>query len=242
MNDQKLLNEIEHGKFLASQNAGKIWNWETPAGKIRWKRRVAMLTHSIKSNMHVLEIGCGTGVLSKEILHKGSSLTALDISSDLINVAKSNNADPRIEFLTGNANQMIFDDNTFDAVIGSSVLHHLEIDRSLGELYRVLKPEGFICFTEPNMMNPQVALQKNIPFLKRVCGDSPDETAFFSWSLRKKLRIRGFTSIEVVPFDFLHPGIPGRLIKSFLIPAMVAERIPVLKQIAGSLYIKAFKQ
>jgi len=33
-------------------------------------------------------------------------------------------------------------------------------------------------FTEPNMMNPQVALIKNVPSLKSRAGDSPDETAF----------------------------------------------------------------
>jgi hypothetical protein len=62
MVDQRIQNEIEHGKFLASHNAGEIWNWETPAGKIRWDRRVGMLTDSLKSGMKVLEIGCGIGL------------------------------------------------------------------------------------------------------------------------------------------------------------------------------------
>ena len=37
------------------------------------------------------------------------------------------------------------------------------------------------------MLNPQIAIQKNIPWVKRKLGDSPDETAFFRWPLRRLL-------------------------------------------------------
>ena len=76
------------------------------------------------------------------------------------------------------------DNERFDAVVGSSVLHHLDVAQALRECFRVLKPEGVICFTEPNMLNPQIALQKNISFLKKRLGDSPDETTFFRWQIQ----------------------------------------------------------
>ena len=60
-----------------------------------------------------------------------------------------------------------------------------EIEEALRDIYRVLKPGGTIYFTEPNMLNPQIAMQKNIPWIKRKLGDSPDETAFFRWPLRR---------------------------------------------------------
>jgi SAM-dependent methyltransferase len=241
MVDQRLQNEIEYGKFLASHNAGEIWNWETPTGKIRWDRRVRMLTDSLKSGMKVLEIGCGTGFFTKEIIKKPVQLTAIDISPDLIEVARKNILDSNVEFIIENAYQMAFDDQTFDAVIGSSVLHHLDVNLALKEIYRVLKPGGYIAFTEPNMMNPQIALQKNIPALKKTLGDSPDESAFFIWSIRKKLKKNRFTRVDIIPFDFLHPRIPKGLIKNILPVADLAEKIPLLKQISGSLYIKATK-
>jgi 2-polyprenyl-3-methyl-5-hydroxy-6-metoxy-1,4-benzoquinol methylase len=241
MVDQRLQNEIEHGKFLASHNAGEIWNWETPAGKIRWDRRVRMLTNSLKSGMKVLEIGCGTGFLTKEIVKKSVQLIAIDISEELIEVARKTILDSNVEFIIENAYQMSFDDQTFNAVIGSSVLHHLDVDLALKEIYRVLTPGGYIAFTEPNMMNPQIALQKNIPALKKALGDSPDESAFFIWSIRKKLKKIGFSEIEIIPFDFLHPRIPKGLIKTILPITDLAEKIPLLNQISGSLYIKATK-
>ena len=244
MVDQRIQNEIEHWKFLALHNAGEIWNWDTHAGKIRWKRRVEMLTSSLKSGMIALEIGCGTGFFTREIAKKPVRVTAIDISPDMIDLARKNllNEFSNVEFIVENAYQTSFADQTFHAVIGSSVLHHLDVDQALEEIYRVLKPGGYIAFTEPNMMNPQIALQKNIPALKKALGDSPDETAFFTWSIRKRLKKAGFTAIEIIPFDFLHPRIPEALIKTLLPLTDLAEKIPLLRQIAGSIYITAKKQ
>ena len=84
--------------------------------------------------------------------------------------------------------------------------------RRLREIYRVLKPGGTIYFTEPNMLNPQIAIQKNIPWIKRKLGDSPDETAFFRWPLRRLLERTGYRDVRIDPFDFLHPKTPVALI------------------------------
>jgi hypothetical protein len=46
-----------------------------------------------------------------------------------------------------------------------------------------LKSGGTIYFTEPNMLNPQIAIQKNVSWVKRKLGDSPDETAFLSLAI-----------------------------------------------------------
>lgn len=241
MVDQRLQNEIEHGKFLASQNTGEIWNWETPAGKIRWERRVGMLTDSLKSGMKVLEIGCGIGFFTKEIIKNPVQLTAIDISPDLIEIARKSILDSNVEFIIENAYQMTFNDQIFDAVLGSSVLHHLNVELALKEIYRVLKPGGYIAFTEPNMMNPQIAAERSVPALRKALGNSPDETAFFIWSIRKKLKKSGFIHIDVKPFDFLHPKIPKGLIKFIKPITDIAEKTPLIKQISGSLYIKATK-
>ena len=83
-------------------------------------------------------------------------------------------------------------------------------------------------------------MERNIPAIKKAMGNSPDETAFFIWSIRNKLKATGFTKIEVVPFDFLHPHIPKSLIRFMLPLTRLAEKIPILKHISGSLYIKAY--
>lgn len=237
----RLQNEIKHGQFLATHGAGEIWNWESPAGKLRWKRRVNMLTAWIKPSMKVLELGCGTGYFTKEIVKTGASVTAIDISPDLIKIAKNTLKCNNVAFKIENAFSTSFLDNSFDCVVGSSILHHLEINEALNEVFRVLKPGGSMYFTEPNMMNPQIVLERNVPYIRKKMGNSPDETAFFRWSLKKKLRNIGYINVVVKPFDFLHPATPKPLINFIKKISNRLERIPLLREIAGSLSIIAQK-
>lgn len=239
--DYRIEHEIKHGKFLAENGAGEIWNWESPAGKIRWARRVKMLTDFIRPDSSLLEIGCGTGYFTKEIVKTNAQIVAIDISPELVTIAKENVTATNVSFQIENAYDMTFEDNQFDYVVGSSVLHHLDIKKAVSEAYRVVKKNGIIAFTEPNMMNPQIALQKNIPYIKRKLGDSPDETAFFRWKLFRLLEKQGFKVMEIRPFDFLHPAVPPKFINMVSTIGQFCERIPVFKEIAGSIFIKACK-
>ena len=239
--DIRIEHEIEHGKFLADNGAGEIWNWESPAGKFRWKRRVKMLTEFVQPDSALLELGCGTGYFTQEIAKTGANIVAIDISPELLKIAENNVQDKNVSFKEENAYNMTFEDNRFDYILGSSVLHHLDIKKAISEIYRVLKDGGVIAFTEPNMMNPQIALQKNIPYLKRKLGDSPDETAFFRWSITRMLKKQGFKKIEIKTFDFLHPAIPPKLINTITAIGQFCEKCPIVKEIAGSIFIKAYK-
>jgi len=159
----------------------------------------------------------------------------------LIEKAKERVRAENVEFVVDNAYKTKFKSNYYDFIVGSSSLHHLEVDSALKEFSRILKPGGGIMFTEPNMMNPQIALIKNIPAIKRRAGDSPDETAFFRWGIAGKLRDHGFTDISIVPFDFMHPRIPESLLGVAGQLTSVIEKMPVLKEIAGSLIIQCKK-
>ena len=237
----RLQREIEHGRYLAGRCAGEIWNWESPAGRFRWKRRVRMLTHHVRLGTNVLELGCGTGYFTKELAQTGANVSAIDISPDLLDEARRNCPAPNVTFEIQNACALSYSDASFDSVVGSSVLHHLEIDEALQQIYRVLKPGGFIHFTEPNMLNPQIAVQKNVPAVKKRLGDSPDETAFFRWGLRRRLELTGFREVRIDPFEFLHPKTPPSWIPTVQNLGSVLEKIPLLREVAGSLYIRAVK-
>lgn len=239
-NDPRLENEIRHGACIAD-NPGAIWNWESPAGKIRWRRRTAMLSGHITPEMKVLELGCGSGYYTRELALTGADICAIDISPDLLSLAAHFVRSANVTFIRANAYAMEFEDEAFDTVVGSSVLHHLDVEQAVREIYRVLKKNGTIVFTEPNMLNPQIMLQKNIPYLKQKLGDSPDESAFFKWPLGRLLSRNGFREITVAPFDFLHPALPPALIPAFERLNNLLERTPLVKEIAGSLFIRAIK-
>jgi 2-polyprenyl-3-methyl-5-hydroxy-6-metoxy-1,4-benzoquinol methylase len=238
---ERIAKEIQHGRFLAQHGAGEIWNWESPAGKLRWARRVKMLGSHLKPGMTVLELGCGTGSFTRELARSGANVIAIDVSPDLLEIARANYSGSNVRYEIQNAYDLRYADAVFDSVVGSSVLHHLEIENALRQIYRVLKPGGTIYFTEPNMLNPQIAIQKNIPWIKQQLGDSPDETAFFRWPLRRLLEKTGYRNVRIAPFDFLHPQTPVALIGRMNSIGRFLEKVPVISEIAGSLYIRATK-
>jgi SAM-dependent methyltransferase len=238
---ERIANEIQHGGFLAQHGAGEIWNWEGPAGKLRWARRVKMLSNHLRVGMSVLELGCGTGYFTRELARSGADIVAIDVSPELLGIARANSCATNIRYEIQNACAMSYCDAVFDSVMGSSVLHHLEINEALHEIYRVLKGGGTIYFTEPNMLNPQIAIQKNVPWVKRKLGDSPDETAFFRWPLRRLLKETGFRDVRIDPFDFLHPKAPFPLVNALNSVGFFLEKVPVISEFAGSLYIRAVK-
>lgn len=238
---ERLAHEILHGRFVAQHGAEDIWNLESPAGKLRWARRVKMLSSHLKPGMTVLELGCGAGYFTRELVGSGAHIVAIDISPELLEIARRNCSAPNVQFQIENAYALSHRDAVFDSVVGSAVLHHLEIEKALRDVYRVLKPAGTVFFTEPNMLNPQIAVQKNIPWIKRKLGDSPDETALFRWPLRRLLEQTGYRDIQIDPFDFLHPKTPVSLVNAVNRFGGFLEKMPVVSEFAGSLYIRAVK-
>jgi 2-polyprenyl-3-methyl-5-hydroxy-6-metoxy-1,4-benzoquinol methylase len=241
MDDQRLKNEILHGKHLLQHGAGEAWNWNSPAGKARMMRRVAMLSSHMKPDMQVLELGCGIGLFTQELVKTQAQITAIDISADLLAEAQKNVTATNVLFKVENAYDLSCANNTFDSIVGSSVLHHLDVDRALQECLRTLKPGGTLFFTEPNYLNPQIFCERKIPFLRKALHVSPDETAFVRWILKKQLLRHGFQNIRLQPFDFLHPATPQRLIPAIKGLGSILERTPVICEIAGSLSIYAQK-
>ncbi len=241
--DIKAEHEIVHGKKLSSADPEEIWGWKTPAGMRRAQRRAKIIATaaSLQGGKYVLEIGCGTGFFTEIFAQAGARIIAVDISGDLLALAKMKKIDSRqVQFL-----EMKFENcrkiGPFDAIIGSSILHHLDIKPALKTIFDLLKPGGMMSFAEPNMLNPQIAVQKNIPWLKRKMGESPDETAFFRWQIKKLLSKKGFTEIKITPFDWLHPQTPKPLINVVEKVGLLLEKIPGIREFSGSLHISARK-
>ena len=239
--DDRLSNEKKHGEFI-SEHGEEIWNWSSPAGRRRWARRCRLFKEFIgNTHSRVLEISCGTGLFTEELARTDNTILAIDISEALIMKAKERVSSANVAFIVGNACETEFASGSLDFIVGSSSLHHLEVKSALKEFIRILKPGGGMMFTEPNMMNPQVALTKNVPFIKRRAGDSPDETAFSRWDIAEKLRRFGFVDVSVEPFDFLHPQTPARLLNLAERLTRRVEKTPLVREIAGSLIIRCRK-
>ncbi len=235
----RIANEVAHGRRIAA-NAEEVWNWSGDAGRRRWARRVSFIADALPPGGRVLEIGCGTGLLTEALAERGVSLVAIDVSADLLRRAAVRTARcGGVGLSVQNAYCAGLRSNAFDAVVGISVLHHLDIAAALAEFRRVLHPGGRLLFSEPNMANPIILATKNIKWLKRLAGDSPDETAFFRWRLSRALRAAGFEPRRVEPFDFLHPSTPAVLVPAVERFSRALERVPIVREIGGSLLVEA---
>ncbi len=235
--------EIEHGRLLAQRDTETVWGWGTRAGQERARRRAALIARGagLGPGVRALEVGCGTGLFTAEFAASGAEILAVDISPDLLARAAARGlpAD-RIRFRCRRFEECDVD-GPFDAVIGSSILHHLDLDAALKRIHDLLAPGGVLSFAEPNLLNPQVWAERNLRgVLPRVFWYiSPDETAFVRWKLIAQLQAAGFQEPTIVPFDWLHPSTPSTLMPLVNTMGRALEALPGIREFAGSLYIRA---
>jgi len=98
----------------------------------------------------VLDLGCGTGVLTRMIgnhlaADQGGESVGIDAAGKMIAVARKKRTSPTCRFEVMAAEDLHFPDAVFDAVVSSLFFHHVQLDlkaQALSETYRVLKPGG----------------------------------------------------------------------------------------------------
>ena len=131
-------------------------------GDLGFKRRVTTLHDylDVKDGDNVLDCGCGEGFYTMVFSELYDvHITAFDHGADLLEKAATWTSNKNnIEFVNGDiSNGLPFEDCSFDKIIFSEVLEHLDRDRdAMKEIYRVLKPGSIVGLTVPN---------ENYPFL-----------------------------------------------------------------------------
>jgi ubiquinone/menaquinone biosynthesis C-methylase UbiE len=110
-----------------------------------------------------LEIGSGTGYFTLNMLQDGvvREAVATDISPGMLAALQANARRIGVEVQTVacDAEQLPFDDGSFDLVLGHAVLHHIpRLDRAFAEFRRVLRPGGeFVFAGEPSQTGDRIA-------------------------------------------------------------------------------------
>ena len=119
-------------------------------GKFRELRQKTMSLARIQPGEQVLDVGCGTGTLALEVSRRVGSIgrvVGVDPSSEQIAHARSKGArrNVPVEFQIGVIEQLAFADQTFDVVLTTLMMHHVQASlkrQGLAEIARVLKPGG----------------------------------------------------------------------------------------------------
>lgn len=151
MNIEKSIMATKQG-FEHSFSAGDFYNKQTQ-DENHLKNILDFLP--LKAGMKILDLGTGSGYLSFPIAKKypNISITGLDIVEKALEVNrfKANEEDIKnISFISYNGIDFPFDDSEFDMVISRYALHHFpDIQKSISEVSRVIKPKGFLFISDP---------------------------------------------------------------------------------------------
>lgn len=97
----------------------------------------------------ILDIATGTGAVPFALLDQepAAKITGIDLSEDMLQVARSKDPKGDIQFVQADASKLPFEDNSFDSVTTSFALHDMPLDirnAAIQEMLRVLAPSGTI--------------------------------------------------------------------------------------------------
>ena len=165
--------------------------WATEPGIDRFNYMISLgITGKI-----VLEIGCSDGEHAEIYIKTAAFVYGVDISDVGIELAKSKGL-ANTSFQVCDAHQLPFEDEFFDCVIVNSLLHHLDLNKGLKEISRVLKPGGSLWAREPLGINPFFKLYRYLTPGART----PDEQPFLIADFKI---IRNYFNFNKVSYFFL---------------------------------------
>lgn len=110
-----------------------------------YKEMYRFMAGVLSSDLDVLEVATGTGLIAVNIAAHVRHLEATDFSPKMISKAKKKKAPGNVHFSVEDATKLSFEDASFDAVIISNALHIMpDPVKTLLEISRVLKPNGLL--------------------------------------------------------------------------------------------------
>jgi len=169
------LREKEFHNKLQSKKKGRFENIFYKALYNMHEDFNAYISEKAKNKI-VLDYGCGTGSLTQKIARLNpTKLTGIDISEVSINNAIENakNLNLQIEYIIDNCEATKLKIETFDLVFGSGILHHLNLNKAINEINRVLKNGGEMVFLEPLGTNPLINFYRRLTPNSRSSDEHP---------------------------------------------------------------------
>jgi SAM-dependent methyltransferase len=144
-----------------------------PGGRLasRLTRLASAVTDHIPVGGSVLDLGCGTGELAHALAAAGLRVTGCDISARMLHRAAAADPADKIDWIQLEAGwqELPFTPETFDAVVASSVLEYVDDPTTvLRECHRVLRPDGVVMGTVPDLRHPVRRLERLLGVVARV--------------------------------------------------------------------------
>jgi SAM-dependent methyltransferase len=168
---------------------------------------------------HVLDLGCGDGVLAIGLAAHAGQVTAVDLVPDDFAAAEVYSAIHEIDnlaFVEGDATRLVFENATFDACLCHSLLEAgpdpVEV---LAEVWRVLKPDGSVAVASTEydgliLAGPDVELLRRSNGIREQLWLLAGADPFLGRELRRLVTEAGFEDVEATTKAFSY-GTPARV-------------------------------
>lgn len=201
-NSYKLKNRFSH-----------IWNYPS---RVSLCSRMDELGTNLQNKI-VLDYGCGRGEESIKYIRNGAErVYGIDISPVYVEEAelaakRLGLNENKYSFQVMDAHKLEFPENSIDLVIGQGILHHLDPEIALNEIFRVLKADGMVVLQEPLADNPLLRFFRFLTPSARTVDEAP-----FT-----KKQIKSFESNNNWKSHTIYCGIieaPVAMITSVLLP------------------------
>jgi ubiquinone/menaquinone biosynthesis C-methylase UbiE len=141
----------------------------SPGHTVQVAHRAQLLLDRIdyQPGWRYLDVGCGVGASACEIAKScGMDVTGVDVDPKQIEAAKARGASPRLRFETMDATQLNFREAEFDIVASSKATHHIpRWEQALSEMIRVLRPGGYLIYTDFMFPSWLATAGRLIPFV-----------------------------------------------------------------------------
>ena len=161
---QKLVDELfdTHSTYWRDTYKGK-----DIMGIIYRQRQDVALSYidglSLPRTAHVLEIGCGAGLMTTALAKRGFVVEAMDHAQSMIDLtrqhARQTGMDNRIHACTGDIHELAYEDQSFDLIVALGVVPWLhDFRKALAEITRVLAPCGYVVLSMDNALRTTTLL------------------------------------------------------------------------------------
>jgi ubiquinone/menaquinone biosynthesis C-methylase UbiE len=124
-----------------------------------------LLRHVPAGGGRVLEIGCGLGAFARLVAGCANSVTAVDVSPQMLRVAaERSRAYSNLQFVLGDFLRLEFSLESYDCIVTMTTLHHLPQREALAKMKSLLKPGGVLVIQD--LLDPEGVFDRALNFVR----------------------------------------------------------------------------